>query len=98
PAGVEKVESPTPQALLLGRFLVRDPADVPNVNAIVRTLAPLHELGGEPAPEPPPPIGTAPGTPQAVADSGADFFDELGDVLAINPPATAADKAHLARF
>ncbi len=98
PAGVEKVESPTPELFLLGRYLVRDAADVPNVTAIVRTLAPLSSLTGDPAAPASPGVGTAPGTPQSVGADGAAFFDELGDVLAVNGPASSYDRAELARF
>ena len=100
PKGIERLHSPTPQVFLLGRFLVTDDADVANVQALQDqvTLEPLSTLtGDEPAPAPPPfpqPIGT----PQTVAATGAAFFDELGDALAINPPSTARERRLLRRF
>jgi hypothetical protein len=98
PAGTEQIASPTPELFLLGRYLVKSDADVANVVALQRSLVPLHTLTGDAAPAPPPPLGKAPGTPQEVGSTGAAFFDELGDTLAQNPPATDADKAHLASF
>lgn len=98
PSGVEKIEASTPQMFVLGRYLIHDTADIANVIALERTLKPLSGVTGDAAPPAPPPLGTAPGTPQDVGALGAAFFDELGDILAINPPATDADRAHLARF
>ncbi len=40
----------------------------------------------------------AAGTAQSVGSNGASFFDELGDALALDPPASDADKAALASF
>src|SRR5262249_45879877 len=63
------------------------------------SLVPLSTFTQTPAPPPPDPLGTAPGTPQEVGTvGGGAFFDELGDALAVNPPASDADKAALARF
>jgi len=99
PAGVQAIASPTPLAFLLGRYLVRSPADATNVVAIQRTLQPLHAVTGAAAPPPPPPsLGAPPGTPQQVGSSGASFFDELGDALAIDAPASPDDEAALASF
>src|SRR5262249_19698900 len=64
PAGAQAIASPTPQLVLLGRYLFRDAADVANVVAIPRTLVPLHKLTGGAAPSPPPSLGDPPGTPQ----------------------------------
>lgn len=98
PAGVTEIPSPTPTMFLLGRFLVRDAADLANVTALVRTLVPLHEVTGDAAPPPPPPLGTAPGKPQEVGNDGAAFFDELGDALSVNPPTSDFDRHELERF
>jgi hypothetical protein len=98
PAGSTAIAAPTPTMFLLGRFLVRDAADAGNVAALVRTLAPLHTVTGDSAPPSPPPLGTAPGRPQDVGNDGASFFDELGDVLAVNPPASNFDRAELNRL
>jgi len=89
PANATLVESPTPQMVLLGRYLVQDEADIANVTALERTL--LTDA-------PPPPLGDAPGAPTETARDGGGFFDELGDALAVNPPATDADRAALERF
>jgi len=93
PEGAERVESPTPQVFLLGRFLVDDDADVANVTAISRqsSLRPLSALTGDPAPAPPPPLGQPAGTAQAIP-TDATFFDELADDLAVNPPTTPAQR------
>jgi hypothetical protein len=98
PAGAQTIASPTPEAFVLGRYLVRDTADIANVLAISRTLQPLHAVTGSAAPPPSPRFGAQPGTPQQVGTNGAAFFDELGDALSHNPPASADDKAELPRF
>lgn len=99
PEGTERIEATTPQVFLLGRYLVQDDADIANVTAIKEqvTLQPLSSLTGEPAPPPPPPLPEASGTPQDIP-ADASFFDELGDDLAVNPPATEAQKALFATF
>jgi hypothetical protein len=91
PDGAERIESPTPQVFLLGRFLVDDDADVANVTAISRraSLRPLSALTGDPAAAPPPPLGEPVGTAQDIP-TDATFFDELADDLAVNPPTTPA--------
>jgi hypothetical protein len=98
PAGTTKIESPTPTMFLLGRYLVRDIADTANVTSLVRTLVPLHTVTGETAPPPNPPLGAPPGKPQEVGNDGATFFDELGDALGVNPPASDFDRHELERF
>jgi len=100
PAGITRIASPTPQLLMLGRFLVADDADVTRVHELGRqiTLEPLSSVTHTtPAPTPPP-IGTPAGTPQSVAAAGIRFFDELGDALAINPPVDPRERATLASF
>jgi hypothetical protein len=93
PAGAERLESPTPQVFLLGRFLVDDDADIANVTAISTrsTLQPLSALTGEVPAPPPPPLGEPAGTAQDIP-TDATFFDELGDALAVNPPTTPAQQ------
>jgi hypothetical protein len=100
PAGVTRIESPTPQLLLLGRFRVVDDADVANVHALATriTLTPLSTLTGQPPAPAPPPFGPPAGTPQSVPDAGASFFDELGDALAANPPVDRVERRTLRRF
>ncbi len=100
PAGVTRIASPTPQLLALGRFLVVDDADVARVHALGARmrLEPLSAATGAPAGPAPPPIGTPRGTPQQVAAAGIEFFDELGDALAINPPVDAYERRVLRSY
>lgn len=100
PAGVTRIESPTPQLLMLGRFVVTDDADVARVHELGRriTLQPLSAVAHTAPAPPPPPIGTPAGTPQSVAAAGIRFFDELGDALAVNPPLDARERATLGGF
>jgi len=95
PSGAHQLVAPTAQVFLLGRFLVKDAADVVNVQRLHATvaLAPLGRTGaGARTP------GTPRGSPVAVATQDASFYDELGDALGSNAPATDADRAALARF
>lgn len=94
PEGTDRIEAPTPQVFLLGRFLVDGDADVAAVTAISErtALRPLSALTGQAPPPPPPPLGDPAGSPQDVP-AGAAFFDELGDALAVNPPTTPAQRA-----
>jgi hypothetical protein len=94
PQEAHRINAPTPQVFLLGRWLVATPADVPRVATALRTIT-LQPLDAR---QPTPTLGAPAGTPQTVAQAGASFFDELGDALAINPPATAADREALLRF
>jgi hypothetical protein len=100
PAGLTRLASPTPQLLVLGRFLVADDADVARVQALGRTivLEPLSSITGATPAVAPPPIGRPAGTPQTVAAAGAAFFDQLGDALAINPPTDPVELRTLQRF
>ncbi len=94
PAGATRITSPTPQMFLLGRWFVEAPA------AVAPLAAALHAVTLQPlSPSQATPVIPAPrGTPQTVAAAGAGFFDELGDALAVNPPATASDQRALARL
>jgi hypothetical protein len=100
PAGVTRLESPTPQLLVLGRFLVADDADVARVHALGTriSLEPLSTLTGAAPAAAPPPFGRPAGTAQSVAAAGAGFFDQLGDALAINPPTDPQERLTLQRF
>jgi hypothetical protein len=98
PPGAQEIAAPTPLVFLLGRYLFRDAADVANVNALLRTLAPLHTVTGDAATAPPPALGAPAGTPQQVGSTGAAFYDELGDALAVDAPASGYDRGQLARF
>lgn len=98
PAGAERIASPTPQLFILGRYLVRGDDDVPNVTILARTLEPLSVHLGESAAPPSPPLTGTPGARPPVGEDGAAFFDELGDSLAANPPASDFDREQLERF
>jgi hypothetical protein len=99
PEGAVVITSPTQQLFLLGRYLVKDANDIASVNALARTLVPLHTITGDAAPPLPPALGRAPGSASDVGTGGdAAFFDELGDALAIDAPATDSDRAALARY
>lgn len=89
PAGVARIDVPTPQAFLLGRVLVADDADVANVTALT---AQVQLAPQDPDAPPPPALGTAPGPPAETGRNGLAFWDELGDALAVNPPTTAAQR------
>jgi hypothetical protein len=93
PEGAQQIEAPTPQLMLLGRFLVDGVDDVADVTAIGRrsSLRPLSAVTGGPVPPPPPPVGQAAGTAQDIPGD-ATFFDELARALAVNPPTTAAQR------
>ena len=100
PRGVTRLAAPTPQILLLGRFLVTDDADVARVHARAgrMSLVPFSTITGTAPPPAPPPFGSPAGTPQTVAARGIGFFDELGDALAINPPTDARERETLRGF
>ncbi|HEY8515496.1 MAG TPA: DUF1254 domain-containing protein [Candidatus Binatia bacterium] len=95
PAGATRIDIPTPQAFMLGRVLVYDDADVPNVTALTSQvkLTPL-----DPAAPPPPPLGTPPGPPAETGTNDLGFWDELCSALAINPPTTDAQRALVERL
>ena len=100
PPGDTLVRASTPVAILLGRFLVSGPADLPAAQAV---MAQVQLRPGPPGTQPgagdaPAGLGSPAGTPQSVGQSGAAFFDELGDDLTINPPTSATDRAELARL
>jgi hypothetical protein len=99
PEGAERIDSPTPQVFLLGRFLVDDDADVADVDAIRRqaSLRPLSELTGEVAAPAPPPLGEPAGTAQAIPADHT-FFPELAAALTVNPPTTDHQRALFDRF
>jgi hypothetical protein len=97
PEGAARIRSDTPQIVVLGRYAVTDDADVRRVLADrddVR-LVPLSEFTGERSPTPPPAAPASNGAPSAVGLRPLEFWDELGDSLAINPPRTRADEEFL---
>jgi hypothetical protein len=83
PAGARVLRSPTPDVWLLGRTLVRGPDDVPNVVAVQRR----YVLSAPTPPTPPPaPDCTNLKSPQDLLADGVAFLDELGRVMAADPP------------
>lgn len=97
PAGSELISAPTPLVFLLGRFLVLSADDLDAAHDVMAQVRLEPLTPGQPTPAPSS-LGAPPGTPQQVAEAGAAFFDELGDVLAVNPPTSEADRAALERF
>lgn len=97
PAGSKLISAPTPLVFLLGRFLVFGADDLDAAHDVMTRVRLEPLTPGQPTPAPSS-LGAPPGTPQQVADAGAAFFDELGDVLAVNPPTSEADRAALERF
>lgn len=97
PDDVVRLDAPTPQVFVLGRFHVLDHDDVAGVHAIAdrTSLRPLSEVVGGEAPAPAPPLGPAPGRPRDVPATAA-FFPELAEHLAVNPANAVADGAAFA--
>jgi hypothetical protein len=100
PPGVQKLQSTTNQAFLLGRFRVVTAADIASVMALSNqvTLETLSAFTGTASPGSPPMLASPPGSAQTVGSDGATFFDELGDALPPNLPVTAGEQAELAGF
>ncbi len=99
PPAAHLISAPTPLVFVLGRFLVLSADDLPTARAVMSqvVLEPLTPKSTETA-SAPSSLGTPLGRPQDVANAGASFFDELGDVLAISPVTSAEDRAAQARF
>jgi hypothetical protein len=95
PAGATRIDAPTPQVFLLGRVLVRDDGDVPEVTALTSQVM-IEPL--DPDAPATPTLGASPGPPAATGSNGLAFWDELGDALAIDPPTTDAQRALLDRL
>ncbi|MFL5846536.1 MAG: DUF1254 domain-containing protein [Solirubrobacteraceae bacterium] len=94
PIGTQRIESPTPDVLLLGRTLVRSPADLPAVKEILGQYS-SGPLSG--AQQPSLVLDDQPVRKPPVLPAGLAFFDALGERLAADPP-PAADKKLLARL
>jgi hypothetical protein len=80
PKGVIKIEMPTPTGFLVGRWFVASQKDVAAVNDLQKqiTFSPLSTYGN---------TYTAPKVPVVAAKKYSDelgFFEQLGDVLALN--------------
>ncbi len=97
PAGAELLQAPTSLVFMLGRFLVKDSADLQTACDVMAKVQLQPLTSGAATPESSS-LGTSPGKPQEVADAGAAFFDELGDVLAVAPPTSNVDVAAMQRF
>lgn len=90
--GTDRIEAPTPQVFLLGRFLVDDDADIANVTAISRQSS-LKPLSGTPPAEVS--LGDPAGAPQDIPTDHT-FFAELSTALAVNPATTDSQRDLLA--
>jgi len=97
PPGDSLISASTPLVYLLGRFLVSGADDLPAARAVMAQVSLEPLTPGQPTPAPSS-LGPPPGIPMDAASAGAAFFDELGDILAVNPPTSEADRAALARF
>ena len=86
PAGVIRVDTPTPTGFIIGRWFVASEKDVSAVNDIQRqvTMTPLSSFGTKYAP-PKVPVVPARKNPGELG-----FFEQLGDTLVLNG-APAAD-------
>lgn len=96
PAGVKRIQAPTPTVWVLGRTLVEGPQDIPNAQAIQHgyTLTPLNRYGGPPL--------SALYLPKSVLQpspvpQGLAFFDQMDALLAADPP-PPSDAALLRSF
>ena len=100
PEGVTRIDAPTPQLLLLGRFRAVTEADIAEVLALKDAvlLRPLSALTGAAPSEPPPSLGPPAGSTQAALDAGIGLFDELGDALVANPPPAGVQAERLASY
>jgi hypothetical protein len=100
PAGVPRIDSPTPLVWLIGRTLVDSEADLPVVTALMQqyTITPLAawNAGQRQAPLVLPGFPAATSTRTAIPGA-IQFFDALGSDLAGNPP-PAADACALRAF
>ncbi len=95
PPEAEELRAPTPQLVLLGRYAVRDEADAAAVYAQRDSvvLEPLSRYLGTPSPPGPAPFDPPRGEPRHAGLEPLPFWDELGDALARNPPATDEERA-----
>lgn len=87
PAGVKRIQSPTNLVWVLGRTLVRDAADMPAVSALMagyRVTAPDAWTAGQRTN--PLLLDAFPTVAPVVVPQGLDFFANLGEVLASDPP------------
>jgi hypothetical protein len=103
PAGVERIDAPTPTVWIIGRTQTNGPADYPAVRAFQdeMSITPLSSFGGSPpVPEPvdDPSVDTVtPPLEQVSAMSEAAFFSLAADIVAVQPP-HLTDWGQLARM
>lgn len=103
PAGVERIDAPTPIGWIIGRTQTNGPADYAAVNAIQDgfVATPLSQWPGAPAPvevEPDPSIDMkTPPLDQVLSMSGADFFAYGCELMIGNAP-HPTDQPVLARM
>jgi hypothetical protein len=101
PAGVTRIESPTPLVWLLGRTLVRDEAEIPAVTPLLAGYTATSLASWTAGQRQGTPV--LPVFPPALAASsislprGLAFFDSLGTYLGANPP-PARDACALRAF
>jgi hypothetical protein len=97
PAGMGVLHSPTMDALLLGRTLIRSAADLPVLKGQLTGYT-LGPLGGEAKPSIV--LDARPHNPQPTLPTGLAFFDLFDQILAEDPPTAAETRAlaPLARY
>lgn len=92
PAGVRRIETPTPMLWIIGRVKTGGPADYDAVHQIQDALriTPLSSWGQSPAPVPvvidPSVDMTTPPLDQVNAMSAAEFFGYAAELLKVHPP------------
>ncbi|SBO43922.1 DUF1254 domain-containing protein [Cyanobium sp. NIES-981] len=103
PAGLERIEAPTPIGWIIGRTQTNGPADYASVNALQDGFlaTPLSQWPGPaktpaPALDPSVAMGTAP-LDQVLAMAGADFFAYGAELMGTHPP-HLVDQPILARM
>jgi hypothetical protein len=99
PPDMERISPSTLQAMLIGRFAVRDEAEIADVLRYKSsvTLVPYSDTGLA-VRTMVPAIGQPSGPPQALRASGVGFFDELGAAMATNPPVNRDGQALMRRM
>jgi hypothetical protein len=92
PAGVSRIDAPTPYVWIIGRTQTNGPHDYAAVNKIQDgyTITPLSQWGqpAQPVPAIGPPLDTKRPTPLNVVDSMAplDYFKYAAEIMKLNPP------------
>ncbi len=88
PQGVKRIESPTPIVWVIGRTLVEDEADLPNVIALQDryALTPLSAFGKAAIERQPIAWTAKPGDVFSKTPDGLEFFELVGTALQKNPP------------